>query len=44
VRLTLVEDVATDYLQLRALDNQLAIAKQTLMVRQQFGGSEQHAV
>jgi len=35
VRLTLVEDVATDYLQLRALDNQLAIAKQTLMVRQQ---------
>jgi len=34
VRLTLVEDVASSYLQLRALDNQLAIAKQTLMVRQ----------
>jgi len=34
VRLTLVEDVASDYLQLRALDNQLAIAKQSLKTRQ----------
>jgi outer membrane protein, multidrug efflux system len=34
VRLTLVQQVATAYLQLRALDNQLAITKQTLKVRQ----------
>jgi outer membrane protein, multidrug efflux system len=34
VRLTLVEDVATAYLQIRALDNQLAITKQTIQVRQ----------
>src|SRR3984957_10302870 len=33
VRLTLVQQVAATYLQLRALDNQLAIAKQTLKVR-----------
>ena len=35
VRMTLVEQVATGYLQLRAADNQLAIAKQTLAIRQQ---------
>ena len=34
VRLTLVEQVATTYLQLRALDGQLAIAQQTLKTRQ----------
>jgi multidrug efflux system outer membrane protein len=34
VRLTLVQSVVADYLQLRALDNQLAISKQTLKVRQ----------
>ena len=34
VRLTLVQQVAAAYLQLRALDNQLAITKQTLKVRQ----------
>jgi outer membrane protein, multidrug efflux system len=34
VRLTLVQQVATAYLQLRALDNQLAIAQQTLKARQ----------
>jgi len=34
VRLTLVQQVATAYLQLRALDNQLALTKQTLKVRQ----------
>jgi len=34
VRLTLVEDVATAYLQIRALDSQLAITKQTIQVRQ----------
>ena len=34
VRMTLVQQVATAYLQLRALDNQLAITKQTLKVRQ----------
>jgi len=34
VRLTLVQQVAAAYLQLRALDNQLAIAQQTLKARQ----------
>ena len=34
VRLTLVQQVATTYLQLRALDQQLEITKQTLKVRQ----------
>ena len=34
VRMTLVEEVATDYLQLRALDRQLEVTKQTLGVRQ----------
>ncbi len=34
VRLTLVQDVATDYLQLRALDQQLAITRQTIKARQ----------
>jgi multidrug efflux system outer membrane protein len=33
--MTLVQQVATDYIQLRALDQQLAIAKQTLGIRQQ---------
>jgi multidrug efflux system outer membrane protein len=32
---TIVEDVATDYYQLRALDAQLAITKQTIQTRQQ---------
>jgi multidrug efflux system outer membrane protein len=35
VRLTLVEDVVTTYLQLRSLDQQLAIARQTLSTRAQ---------
>lgn len=35
VRMTLVEEVASGYIQLRALDRQLAIAKQTLQIRQQ---------
>jgi outer membrane protein, multidrug efflux system len=35
VRMTLVEQVASAYIQLRALDRQLAIAQQTLAVRQQ---------
>jgi len=35
IRMTLVEQVASAYIQLRALDNQLAIAKQTLQTRQQ---------
>lgn len=35
VRITLVEQVATTYIELRALDRQLAIAKQTLQTRQQ---------
>jgi len=35
VRMTLVEQVATAYLQLRALDDQLAIAQQTVQTRQQ---------
>jgi multidrug efflux system outer membrane protein len=34
VRVTLVQDVATSYFQLRALDAQLALAQQTLEVRQ----------
>jgi outer membrane protein, multidrug efflux system len=34
VRLTLVEQVATAYLQLRALDSQLEITRQTIKVRQ----------
>jgi multidrug efflux system outer membrane protein len=34
VRLTLVQEVATAYLQIRALDDQLEITKQTLKVRQ----------
>ena len=34
VRLTLVQQVATTYLQLRALDRQLEITKQTIKVRQ----------
>lgn len=35
VRMSLVAEVATDYIQLRALDQQLAIAQQTLTTRQQ---------
>lgn len=35
VRMTLVEEVATAYIQIRALDRQLAIAQQTLAVRRQ---------
>jgi multidrug efflux system outer membrane protein len=35
VRLTLVEQVATAYIQLRALDRQLAIAQETVKTRQQ---------
>jgi outer membrane protein, multidrug efflux system len=35
VRMTLVEQVATDYFQLRALDEQLAIARQTVQTREQ---------
>ena len=35
VRLSLVQQVATTYFQIRALDAQLAIAKQTLQTRQQ---------
>lgn len=35
VRMTLVEQVASAYIQLRALDRQLDIAKQTLQTRQQ---------
>jgi outer membrane protein, multidrug efflux system len=35
VRMTLVEQVATAYIQLRALDRQLEIAKQTLQTREQ---------
>jgi outer membrane protein, multidrug efflux system len=35
VRMTLVEQVASAWIQLRALDRQLAIAKQTLEIRQQ---------
>jgi multidrug efflux system outer membrane protein len=35
VRMTLVEQVASAYIQLRALDRQLAIAQQTLKTRQQ---------
>ncbi len=35
VRMTLVEQVASAYIQLRALDRQLAIAKQTVGIRQQ---------
>lgn len=35
VRMTLVEQVATAYIQLRALDQQLAIEQQTLQTRQQ---------
>lgn len=34
VQMTLVQQVATDYLQLRALDRQLEITKETLKVRQ----------
>ncbi|RRA49116.1 efflux transporter outer membrane subunit [Acidipila sp. EB88] len=34
VRLSLVQQVVTDYLQLRAYDQQLVVAKQTLKVRQ----------
>jgi multidrug efflux system outer membrane protein len=34
VRMTLVESVATDYLQLRALDQQLEISRETLKIRQ----------
>lgn len=34
VRLTLVQDVATDYIQLRALDQQLEITRQTIQARQ----------
>jgi multidrug efflux system outer membrane protein len=34
VRLTLVQQIATSYLQIRALDRQLEITKQTLKVRQ----------
>ena len=34
VRLTLVQEIATDYLQLRAFDRQLEITKETLKVRQ----------
>ncbi|HTX42807.1 MAG TPA: efflux transporter outer membrane subunit [Acidobacteriaceae bacterium] len=35
VRMSLVEQVASSYIQLRALDRQLVIAKQTLQIRQQ---------
>jgi multidrug efflux system outer membrane protein len=35
VRMTLVQQVVTTYLQIRALDNQLAITKQTIKARQQ---------
>jgi outer membrane protein, multidrug efflux system len=35
VRMTLVEEVATAYIQLRAFDRQLEIAKQTLQTREQ---------
>ena len=35
VRMTLVEEVASGYIQLRALDRQLAIAQQTLQTRRQ---------
>jgi len=35
VRMTLIEQVASAYIQLRALDRQLAIAKQTLGIREQ---------
>ena len=35
VRLTVVQQVAVDYIQLRALDEQLAIAKETLKTRDQ---------
>jgi outer membrane protein, multidrug efflux system len=35
VRMTLVEQVATTYIQLRALDQQLAIAKETFKTRQE---------
>lgn len=35
VRMTLVEQVASTYIQIRALDRQLAIAKQTVGIRQQ---------
>ena len=34
VRLTLVQSITTDYIQLRALDSQLAITQETLKVRQ----------
>ncbi|HEX4005335.1 MAG TPA: efflux transporter outer membrane subunit [Acidobacteriaceae bacterium] len=34
VRLTLVEEIATDYLEIRALDGQLEITKETIKVRQ----------
>ena len=34
VRMTLVEEVATAYLQIRALDSQLAITRQTIVARQ----------
>jgi outer membrane protein, multidrug efflux system len=34
IRMTLVESVATDYLQLRALDKQLEISQETLKIRQ----------
>ena len=34
VRLTLVQSIATDYIQLRAFDSQLAITQETLKVRQ----------
>jgi multidrug efflux system outer membrane protein len=34
VRMTLVESVATDYLQLRAFDRQLEISRETLKIRQ----------
>jgi multidrug efflux system outer membrane protein len=34
VRMTLVESIATDYLQLRALDRQLEISRDTLKIRQ----------
>jgi multidrug efflux system outer membrane protein len=35
VKMTLVQQVATDYLQLRALDRQLEITRETIKVRQQ---------
>jgi multidrug efflux system outer membrane protein len=35
VKMTLVQDVATDYLQLRALDEQLALTQETIKARQQ---------